>query len=440
MATEPERKIEKLLRAYAQKRRHDAGQPPAPSQAMRERLQAEVARRFGSEPVEGQSWLERFVAAHWGKLAVASGAVVVLVIAVVSMHTPTDTEPAQSELAYVRLAQPEAVQPGLRDSAHVALRTAAASRSEGLSAPTDSLRPTVPTFAGVSGAIDKAATDREKAAGRELAFDSTGIEVTNAFGGIPRLSDEVGLRLSVGGSDSDVESSSAALKSRSGSGAGVAFGGWADAAAQALAISNAWLFKNVAAEPQVQVLGGRPAPAQILNTFRLEQRGELINVVDEDGSAYVGFVQPAAPIQLLRDGSLTNAQDVPVAVLKKAVEAGGIGGVGDRNVAGRVNAAMTRPGQVIAPAWNYFFRVTGTNRALNQPVVFTGQLVVEPVSATPGPEAGTSLPARGETRGVFVSSEPQATISQAQAMRVLGTAVLGHTQAISINAVSLYNP
>lgn len=437
MATEPERKIEKLLRAYAQKRRRDAGEPPVPSQAMRQRLQAEVARRYGGEPVEGRSWLERFVAMHWGKLAIASGAVVVLVIAVVSLHTPTDTEPAQADLAYVRLARPEPAQPELRDGAHVPVRTPAPARAEGLSAPSDSLRPTVPTFAGVSEAIDKAATRREKAAGRDLAFYSTAIGVPGAVGGIPTLSNEVGLSLGVADSDSGIKSPIALFKSRSANGAGAVFEARAGAAAQVLPVSNAWFFRNVGAEQQARVLAGRPAPAQILNTFRLEQRGEQINVVDEDGSAYVGFVQPAEPIQLLRDGTLTNKQDVTVAVSVGAVEAGGFGGVAERNVEGRASAPVVRPRHVGGPA--YFFRVTGTNRVLNQPVVFTGQLLVEPVPETSGPETGTRLPARAETKTVIVSGEPRAIVSQAQALRVLGTAVLGQTQTISINAVSLYN-
>lgn len=440
MATEPERKIEKLLHAYAQKRRRDAGEPPVPSQAMRHRLQAEVAHRYGSEPVEGRSWLERFVAMHWGKLAIASGAVVVLVIAVVSLHTPTEREPARTNLAYVRVAHPEAAQPEFPDGAHVPLRTPAPARSEGLSVPPDSLRPTVPTFAGVSGTIDKAATSREKAGGRDLAFDSTAIGVPGGVGGILTRSDEVASRLRVADSGVGVESSIALFKSRLVDGAGATFGGEDSKGAQALPISNAWLFRNVGAEPQAQVLAGQPAPAQILNTFRLEQQGEQINVVDEDGSAYVGFVQPAEPIQLLRDGTLTNKQDVAVPVSVRAVETGGFGGVAERNVEGRVSAPVVRPAQAGAPAQNYFFRVTGTNRVLNQPVVFTGQLLVEPASGVPEPETETKLPARGETKTVIVSGEPRAIISQAQALRVLGTAVLGQTQAISINAVSLYNP
>ena len=42
---EPERKIEKLLRAYAKKRQGDAGDPLKLHPAMRRQLQDEVARR-----------------------------------------------------------------------------------------------------------------------------------------------------------------------------------------------------------------------------------------------------------------------------------------------------------------------------------------------------------------------------------------------------------
>ena len=53
---EPERKIEKLLREYAKKRRADAGEPSKMHPAMRRILQGEVARRAPKEENSLSLW------------------------------------------------------------------------------------------------------------------------------------------------------------------------------------------------------------------------------------------------------------------------------------------------------------------------------------------------------------------------------------------------
>ena len=54
MANEPERPIEKLLRAAAQKRRDEVGAPFELHPATRRLLQGEVARRFAKPQSEGR--------------------------------------------------------------------------------------------------------------------------------------------------------------------------------------------------------------------------------------------------------------------------------------------------------------------------------------------------------------------------------------------------
>ena len=67
---EPERKIEKLLRAYAKKRRADAGDPLTLHPATRRLLQGEVARRKPKpEDEEASVTLWELFRQRWALLA-----------------------------------------------------------------------------------------------------------------------------------------------------------------------------------------------------------------------------------------------------------------------------------------------------------------------------------------------------------------------------------
>src|SRR5947207_2530344 len=77
---EPERPIEKLLRAWAKKRRQDAGSPPDLHPATRRLLQGEVTRKFGKSERQPRSFSER-LAALWPRLAWGLGVFAVLAAA-----------------------------------------------------------------------------------------------------------------------------------------------------------------------------------------------------------------------------------------------------------------------------------------------------------------------------------------------------------------------
>lgn len=430
MTTEPERKIEKLLRAYAQKRRRDAGEPPEPAPALRQQLRAEVSRRFGSEPVGHRSWLERFVAAHWGKLAIASGAAVVLVVALVWMRTPARPGSDQTELAYVKSARRDSGEAASRELVAAKSRTTAALQSGDLT-----LQPQSPTLRAEPAYADaQAAAADGIRAGEKFKQAKPGLETGAARGlgtgitGAQSPGEDVTLALTP--SDSEPRATSAVVALR-----------WgriptSDAVAKAVPDTTVVAFRNVAVQGPPDAAPGRPVSPPILNTFRIEQRGEVINVVDEDGSAYTGFVQPAEPIQLLGEGTVTNRQGAAAAAFRKSSEPGGFGGAGVAYGAGGVGAPVARQSLAVAPVQNYFFRVSGTNRALNQPVIFTGQLLVEPVPEKPEPATAAGFAGGAETRDVVGGEPRRAVVQQAQVLRVLGTAVLGHTQSITIDAVS----
>src|SRR5215510_13314417 len=92
MPIEPERPIEKALRACAKKRREEAGVPLELHPATRQLLQTEVARQFGKPAHEPRS-LSEFLAGLWPK-AVWGLAVLVIVGVMAAILIPGLNKPS----------------------------------------------------------------------------------------------------------------------------------------------------------------------------------------------------------------------------------------------------------------------------------------------------------------------------------------------------------
>jgi hypothetical protein len=133
----------------------------------------------------------------------------------------------------------------------------------------------------------------------------------------------------------------------------------------------------------------------ILASFRLEQNGHQIRIVDADGSIYEGEIQTTAPT-----------------ILAKRLAARAAASVGEIGREGEVGTV-------------YSFRVTGTNRRLNQVVVFEGQLI--PATRDPRESPLLSLDATK-------SSVPINEI-QGFSGRIQGRATIGGTDELEIDAV-----
>jgi hypothetical protein len=109
----------------------------------------------------------------------------------------------------------------------------------------------------------------------------------------------------------------------------------------------------------------------VLSSFRLVQNGDEIRVVDGDGSIYSGSIQ-LAPELSKRVGD--NSADVRLLAPSRGIKP-------DISK----TAAGALPKSEAAPASKqYFFRVTGTNRTLNQKVVFAGNFLGSTNSVSPG--------------------------------------------------------
>ncbi len=163
------------------------------------------------------------------------------------------------------------------------------------------------------------------------------------------------------------------------------------------------VFKNAAVASKV---------APVLANFQFNQSGTAISVVDNDGSVYRGYLMAGeTPTEKLLDAA------------KKSP------GVQDKDAAAKSQGGA---------AQNYFFRVAGTNRSLNQNVVFTGNVLAltNPVALAEQNRRGGF--GGGSGGGNLQLSDGNASPSQLGIFsnsRIQGTAVINTTNSIEINAV-----
>jgi prepilin-type processing-associated H-X9-DG protein len=144
--------------------------------------------------------------------------------------------------------------------------------------------------------------------------------------------------------------------------------------------------------------------APVLASFQVQQSGGEIRVLDADGSVYLGYMQPEVATGVTISGTNESQSPRPAAQL-------------------------------------YSFRVAGTNLTLKQSVMFAGGFRAQDAAfsaAAMGATQGTSAPATGNLRGSggggagsdsLTPSWPQPNV------RITGTAVIGGTNQIEINAV-----
>jgi len=149
----------------------------------------------------------------------------------------------------------------------------------------------------------------------------------------------------------------------------------------------------------------RAGAAPILATFRVEQNGDQLRMVDADGSVYTGNVQAAREAAY---GAVNAAQNKPAALMK--------------------DGSISVP----AAARNYFFRVAGTNRNLKQNIIFTGNFI--PLTNT------SSRPTNVGVAGGTISATRRATgetpVSPVWLLnsRISGNVTIGDQKQIEVNA------
>jgi hypothetical protein len=373
-----ERPIEKLLRRYAKKRRDAAGPAQELHPATRRVLQGEVARQFPKPTSKERSALDEFVATFSRRWIHAAITLVVLMVAAAVM-LPTMSKS--------------------KSKTHLAQNKPLSSPSEAMNTPEPAAFAPMPATAVMDGLANAVVTNaanvalgsmadfrRDEVAHRKLevdrdfrsgggnlvtSSDSADIKPTS-----PQILENLGVAST--GTKSKRETSlllGAASETRNADvtttantdltvnttkgsvanslmfdKAGLARGGGAQDKDAEFSLRQSFLNDQPLAKEAIAASGKLSVIAPVLASFRIEQSGNKLRVIDGDGSTYLGEVAPDQPMGVAQSGAYKNDGKEMLAYGLKA---------GPQNQADSA----------------YQFRVTGTNRTLNQQVVFAWNCV-----------------------------------------------------------------
>jgi hypothetical protein len=466
MATEPERPMEKLLRAAATTRRDAAGGPFELPPADRRLLQGEVARQF-AKPLREPRALSSLLAQLWPRFAWGVGILAVLGVAAWLVLPGTPGEKSQSLLAKSQPAPadmpakslmlptpaPPAVIPPPSGAASPARSAAAAYANKvpaepRTSAPQpsaeprqfakDSLREAAASLSAdkVLPAAAPQGADRKEAAKKELAASDRSAAL--ALAGAVNGADQRQLAFAAGAAPlateplappapapvavpaSTYKSPTEVASANRRQGAAAAMSGVAKSSGASLppakGRATSQRFAQVALPAKEKFSrADRATPAhRVLGSFQMEQSGSKLRLVDADGSVYSGYVTMADNPRRARAIQSEAAASSPATRAPT-----------EERPADRLDSDQAVP-------QTYYFRVTGTNRSLRQKVVFTGNLL--PASrAASTPLLITNLNLGAGYGGAQTSSVTQLALPL-QNSRISGKLVIGNAKAVEVNA------
>jgi hypothetical protein len=184
-------------------------------------------------------------------------------------------------------------------------------------------------------------------------------------------------------------------------------------------------FSNIDVRSQYRRNFNSPAQLPVLNSFELEQTGSQIRIVDADGSVYEGRIAPAeAPKDLAENRRAVSAS--PSLTQAPAAQP-----------AAAANAGLGQSSDNDASAASYNFRAVGTNRTLNQRVVFSGNYIN---TASAPSQAANSI---GNRTAPSVANNQAAAKAQLQSnqlpigggAQIQGQAIIGTNNQVEINAL-----
>ncbi len=441
---EPEREIEKLLRAYVRKRRADAGDPLKLHPANRRRLQDEVSRRTPKPEAGGTLWS---LLTLFRRPAFVLGVVAVVVVGV-SLFLPalgSAKKKAQSMSTLGNLRQ-----------IGVAAQKVAENNLGWLPASLDDLSNTLGTravltdsisgkpFVYVAGGKDLKtlssntvlAYSPENENGRAVLFADGRVAVV-ANGNFARLTNPTPVEFALADKVASEDLAKAAVNAPAVAAAPppTALGAAAtplavpivtgDLEMKKTSVTASQTFVQTAAGNQHNLYRNVSTAAQnvpVLQSFQVVQNGDAISVVDRDGSVYQGSVQVAAEAEREEPPPVEEAPGRVSGTLQSRAK--------------EVQSAENRQ----QAAQNYFFRVAGMNRTLKQNVVFSGNVEALSVATTNGQLifGGATGGGGGGADAVVQINQPVSTNQlqgQLSNSRLVGTAVINRTNRIEINAV-----
>src|ERR1035437_8001985 len=483
MANEPERPIERLLRAAAKKRRDESGAPLELHPATRRLLQGEVARKYAKPGREKRGFAE-MLGQLWPRFAGGAAIFAVLALAVYVLVPGPDNGKPKALLAknepFLRVQQ--AKQPLPSASAEVATTPASPT-------PAPSAVPQAVAFAdkpapALATPARRLGTEQEELPKDRIAMPvelAAGKKVTAAAA--PQLADrkevaEAKVEASVGPvAQVPAGAVSGALERRYGVGRQPVPPARLTAAPAAATVvaadESASLAGDKAAQPGFAykslaevASANRPKPASTTTDSLLRYAAEDRSGA-KPGSTTQWFAQvtpesktklaladkaaPAHPVlasfQVEQAGPALRIVDGDGSVYSGYVQ---IAAAARRQRSTKAESSTgTRAPQTLGAVIeeiptasrdsdhsaqpSYFFRVAGTNRSLNKKVVFTGNLTMATNLVLL--QAATNYLKLGGGVGGFQASAPQPGVLPLLQSRILGKVVVGNGKAVEINAI-----
>jgi len=163
--------------------------------------------------------------------------------------------------------------------------------------------------------------------------------------------------------------------------------------------------------------------APVLMNFQVQQNGNAIRVVDGDGSVYDGSLLPGSEVAQTTPAPAAPAEVIPAAARQNEKA---------KTITSREDSQA---------AQNASFRVSGMNQTLKQHVVFTGNLLAISNPAMNAQKSfGSVTGMAGGSGGGGGGGQTQSGLAQQSLWsnsRIAGTAVVANTNQIEINAVPL---
>lgn len=456
---EPKRKIEKLLRAYAKKRRADAGDPLALHPATRRLLQGEAARQKSKpqDEEEASVSLWELFRQRWALLAgfalvIFFGAALFLP-ALSGAKKKAQSETAMNHLKQIGLAaqmaagenagrlpvsldeltnqfvsdkvltDPETGQPfiyvaggkkldGLSSNAVLAYspvekKGRAVLFADGRVEVVGGTQLAELTSSSSSPLLAaNASTDRQLAGSPAMGQAKAESDRSQV-----KLADQPNHAVSVGMLAVNAPGAAPPASDRLAKAPGAAGSDlktpantvqFANTATQGFGAGAQNAFKNTVAKTQA---------AAVLANFQVQQMGQAIRVVDADGSVYDGALQSEEAVAQAEPAAELPAASTITATTQNDQERG-----------------KTRRDQSQA-AQNYFFRVSGMNQTLKQNVVFAGNLIPSNLTMNRQQQLNHGGGVGGQVQSALTNQLPWSNSI------IAGTAVVADTNRIEINAV-----
>jgi hypothetical protein len=458
MSLEPEKPIESLLRRYARKRRERTGDSWPVPPATRRSLQQEVARKLARNSATRGSWFDKLFVLDWLRPIGAMTSVAILILGawlVFGKRADRSIKPEFSSVgpsvpptsAVVQLAANDKTAASEADSLKQSTQMTESRNSERLLQESESSKavqspaPSENRFGQDNRDLKAPATSLEAAAqnpinkpgtslganvatsaaapAQDLALDSSAA----ASGVAAALTSE---KKTEAGKSASLAHESLAIKAAAAQGSAVSkemtqpgqsatnvvqLGLFAGSQAIDLATTEAQPLARGLSAPTTRFAAARRTEVikQVLTSFRVEQAGRELRVIDSDGSVYAGPIlgtnDPATSVLQVSSASLDNSQ-----------KAGRLAGSG-----GNVAKPKTLEQAV--------FQVTGTNKSLNRRVVFSGTLSTNQNFGARNFNLQTAAGIGGALKDVQ-------TNGQSEDVRLSGTALIEGEQPIRIEAES----